>query len=385
MIPVTLPRLSISMEEGKVLRWLVQDGAEVDAGQPIVEIETDKATIEVEAPAGGRVRIVAAEGAILAVDSTLAEIAAGADEAAPTPATAQAPAAEPAPTAPVLAPAAAAPQGNGRRHVASPAARRVATERGVDLHQVRGSGPGGRIMVKDLPAMPAPAATPAAAGRGSDLREAVVANITASWRQIPHIHIGGELDATGLAEARRRVAIATKEKVTVTDLLIFALARALSDVPQLNGTLGRPAPEPLHLALAVATSDGIVAPVLRNADKLSLGQVAGERARLVTNARQGISDPRDLAGGTFTLTNLGAYPVDFFAPVVSGPQIATLATGRLAEQPVAIDGMLAIRHRIWANIAIDHRGADGEAGGRFLAALERRLTELPNRVEKEDS
>jgi pyruvate dehydrogenase E2 component (dihydrolipoyllysine-residue acetyltransferase) len=367
MIPVTLPQLSISMEEGKVLRWLVEDGAEVRAGEPIVEIETDKATVEVEAPAEGRVRIVAAEGETMAVEATIAEILSGGADLAPPPPS-------PTPEAAVPPTAAPAPPSDGRRHTASPAARRIAAERGVDLTQVRGSGPSGRIMAKDLEAA-APAGEPPAGPQG--LREAVIANITASWQQIPHIHIGGELDGTGLAEAKRTAGgLREGEKVTVTDLLIVAVARALGDVPELNGTLGKPAAR-VHLALAVATPGGILAPVIRDADRLSLAQVAGERARVVAAARDGSSDPHDLAGGTFTLTNLGAFPVDFFAPVVSGPQIAMLATGRLVERPVAVDGMLAVRHRIWANVAIDHRGADGEAGGRFLAALERRLNELP--------
>jgi pyruvate dehydrogenase E2 component (dihydrolipoamide acetyltransferase) len=385
MIPVTLPQLSISMEEGKVLRWLVEDGAPVSAGQPIVEIETDKATVEVEAPADGRVRIAAAEGAILSVESTIAEIVDEAEEAVPAAAPgaqkeakAAARATTPAPAREAAPPP--APPVDGRRQTASPAARRIAAERGIDLMQVRGTGPGGRVMVKDLDAEPAHAVAPAAQERG--LRDAVVANIVASWQQIPHIHIAGELDGTGLAEARRSVGPSAGEKVTVTDLLIVAVTRALRDTPELNGTLGKPA-ERVHLALAVATPTGIVAPVIRNADELSLAQVSRERARIVAAARQGASDPHDLAGGTFTLTNLGAFPVDFFAPVVSGPQIAMLATGRLAERPVAVDGMLAVRHRLWANVAIDHRGADGEAGGRFLAAFEQRLNELPTSSEKE--
>jgi pyruvate dehydrogenase E2 component (dihydrolipoyllysine-residue acetyltransferase) len=380
MIEVTVPQLSISMEEGKVLRWLVEDGDTVEAGQPIVEIETDKATVEVEAPAEGRVHILASEGAMLAVEATIAQILSGGEDVAPP---------EPAPAAhKAAAPAqpsatAAASSIDVRRHTASPAARRIADQRGVDLTQVRGSGPGGRIMVRDLEAAPGPAAPQVAAANG--LREAVIANITASWQQIPHIHIGGELDASGLAEAKRAAtALPQGERVTVTDLLVVAVARALRDVPELNGTLGKPAAR-VHLALAVATPSGILAPVIRDADSLSLAEVAGERARVVAGARDGSPDSHDLAGGTFTLTNLGAYPVDFFAPVVSGPQIAMLATGRLVERPVAVSGMLAVRHRIWANVAIDHRGADGEAGGRFLAALEQRLNELPASMSEKES
>ena len=371
MIAVTLPQLSISMEEGKVMHWLVEDGAEVMAGQPIVEVETDKATMEVEAPASGRVRFVASEGAMVPVDATIAEILAGEEESgsAPSPA-------EPAPGA-APARAAAASSTGGRRHTASPAARRIAAERGIDLTRAGGTGPGGRITARDLAAVAALSSVQPSAGH--DLRKAVVANITASWQQIPHIHVGGELDATGLAEARQKVWSPSGEKVSVTDLLIVAVVRALRDVPELNGTLSGPA-DRIHLALAVTTPSGVVAPVIKDAGDLSLAQVTRERTRIVTDARGGISDPHDLAGGTFTLTNLGAYPVDFFAPVVSGPQIAMLATGRVAERAVAIRGMLTVRHRLWANVAIDHRAADGEAGGRFLAALERSLNELPGSV-----
>jgi pyruvate dehydrogenase E2 component (dihydrolipoamide acetyltransferase) len=366
MTAVTLPQLSLSMEEGKVLRWLVGEGEEVAEGQPIVEIETDKATVEVEAPSAGVIRNLAPEGAVLAIESPLAEIVDGVGAPAPT----EQPSPEPAAAAPAPAP----PARDGRREAVSPAARRIAADRGIDLAAISGSGPGGRIMARDLEQAPAAAPTPSA--RATGLREAVVANITASWQQIPHVHIGGELAADGLAEARRRAALPSGERVTITDLLILAVVRALRDVPELNGARGARA-ERIDLALAVATAEGVVAPVLRDAAERSLAQVARERSRLVAAAREGTLDPRDLAGGTFTLSNLGAYPVDFFAPVVSGPQIAMLATGRVVEKPVAVDGMLAVRHRLWANIAIDHRSADGETGGRFLAALERRLAELP--------
>jgi pyruvate dehydrogenase E2 component (dihydrolipoamide acetyltransferase) len=376
MIEVKVPQLSISMEEAKVLRWLVEDGQAVAARQPIVEIETDKATVEVEAPADGRVRIVAGEGEIVPVEGIIAEVLVVTDDGEPSPAPV-APATSAAPVAAAHAPAPSPAPVAERGHAASPAARRIAAERGIDLTGVRGSGPGGRIMVKDLRETGVPAAAPGSSAPG--LRDAVVANITASWRQIPHIHIGGELDGTGLAAAKQSARLQSGEKITITDLLIAAVARALCDMPELNGTLGSPA-DGVHVALAVATPDGIVAPVIRNADELSFAGLVRERGRVVAAAREGATDPHDLAGGTFTLSNLGAYPVDFFAPVVSGPQIALLATGRLVEKPVAVDGMIAVRHRIWANVAIDHRGADGEAGGRFLAALERRLNDLPTLV-----
>ena len=374
MTKVTLPQLSLAMEEGKITRWLVADGTHVTAGQPIVEIETDKAITEVESPAAGTIRIAVEEGQSVAVETTIAEIEAGAAAGSASAAKAQ-PAkpeaavvvAKSASEAPVATSSNASSAGpateHSRKHIASPAARRIARERGITLEKAKGSGPGGRITVRDLEGVTASAKP--------SLREAVVAQLSASWRDIPHIHIGGELDGAGLAAAKR----SAQSGITVTDLLILAIVRALRTVPELNGTLGKVS-DRVHLALAVATPAGVISPVIRNASGLSLTEIAAERARVVAAARAGTSDRRDLAGGTITLTNLGAFPVDFFAPVVSGPQIAMIATGRLAERPVASNGALLIRHRMWANVAIDHRGGDGVSGARFLAALEQAMNEL---------
>ena len=344
MSSLTVPHLSMGMEEVRVLRWLVADGDEVVKGQPVVEIETDKATHEVEAEADGPILIVAAEGASVPADGLLATIGEAAGEAPP---------AAPAETV-----------------NASPAARRLARETGVDLAHVTGSGPGGRIVARDIPTPPAEPAKP--------LRDAVTRALTASWREIPHIHIVGELEADRLVEARAR-----RPQLRVTDLLAFALARALAEVPDLNGFVGPDGPRlenQVAIALAVATPRGVLAPVISDVAGRSLDDVARERERLVERARAGSLDGRDLAGGTVTLTNLGNHPVDFFMPIVSGPQIAAVATGRVKPVPAAVDGMIAVRHRVGVNVAIDHRGADGEAGGRLLAALERRIHDLPDHV-----
>lgn len=372
MIPVALPQLSISMEEGKVLRWLVEDGATVAAGQPVVEIETDKATVEVEAPAEGTLRRVIDEGSVVPVETTLGQILDRAEPEQLTPP----PSEEPSLVPPSPTPSEAFARDGGA--TASPAARRLARERGLDLSAVRGSGPGGRIVASDLEELgneDAAVSAGAAPRRRLDLRAAVLANIAASWRAIPHIHVGGEIDAAGIIEARRAVSLAPSERVTVTDLLVLAVARALRDVPRVNGGSER-----VHLALAVATEETVVAPVLRDVAELGLEAIARERGRLVEAARAGQLDPRELGGATCTLTNLGSYPVDFFAPIVSGPQVAMIATGRVAEKPVAVDGMLAVRARVWVNVALDHRAVDGEAGGRFLAALAQRIQDLPTSV-----
>jgi pyruvate dehydrogenase E2 component (dihydrolipoamide acetyltransferase) len=365
MTAVTLERLSIAMEDGKVLRWLVPDGAAVESGDVLVEVETDKATIAVESPGRGILRIVAGEGAVVAVDGVLGELDGGEGGTAVPPAV----------------PLADKEEREGG--AVSPAARRLAAERGIDLAEVVGSGPGGRIVARDLDgAIQRESAAPTEAVSG-DLRDAVVRNIVASWQQIPHVQIGGELVADGLIAARNGISPAAG-KVTVTDLLAFALARALLEIPELNGTLSPDGTVTrsavVHLSLAVATADGVVAPVLRDASSRPLAELAAERARLVAAAREGRIDRRELAGGTVTLSNLGAYPVDFFAPVISGPQVAMVATGRVVDRPVAVGGWIAVRPRMWANVAVDHRAADGEAGARMLAAFERQLASLPGAV-----
>ncbi len=381
MTAVTLAQLSISMEDGRVSRWLVADGELVSTGQPVVEIETDKATIEIEAPVDGIVRIVAAEGDIVVVDGILAELQPA--DATTATAPAEAPAVLPAPLpldAESIAPRDPSTTTSPRRSgpIASPAARRLAREQAVDLQRVRGSGPGGRIVARDIAAVGATATT-SVAPDAQRLREAVVGNITASWQQIPHVHIGGELAAGGLVRAREALTSSGLD-VTVTDLLIVALSQALVEVPDLNGrrlTDGSvERSSAVHLAIAVATANGVVAPVLRNADSLAVSEVTRERRRLVDAARRGVVEGRDLVGGTCTLSNLGAYPVDFFAPVVSGPQIAMIATGRVAEKVVAENGWVGVRPSMWVNVAIDHRASDGEAGGRLLASLERHLASL---------
>lgn len=378
MTELRLEQLSISMEEGIVTRWLVSDGAHVRKGQAIVEVETDKSTVELEAPASGTLHIRVAVGAIVPVDGLLAEVG----ESEPSTLSPGQPSPrgpdEPAARRAVDASVAASPTAD--KQIASPAARRLGRELGVELASLTGTGPGGRIVVRDVDrAFEAGRSVPPPAPAAGALRGLVVESITRSWQAIPHIHIGGELDADGLAHARRLA----PDGVTVTDLLLHAVARALRDVPELNGHVTPPGAhraEHVNLAVAVATQDGVVAPVVRDADTVSVRHIAAERARVVAAARAGMLDKRDLGGATCTLSNLGAYPVDFFAPVISGPQICLVATGRLSEKPVAMGGMLAVRNRLWVNVAIDHRGADGEAGGRFLAALERRLADLPTTI-----
>ena len=204
------------------------------------------------------------------------------------------------------------------------------------------------------------------------LRAAVVSHIAASWREIPHIHIGGELDGSGLAAAKRTA----PEGVTVTDLLLLAVVRALRAVPELNGTIGKVS-QSVHLALAVATPSGVVAPADPRTQSDSPCPRSRANARGWSRRRARVLPIRDLlTGGTITLSNLGAYPVDFFAPVVIGSANRDGRNRATCRAPVVIDGAVATGHRIWTNVAIDHRAGDGIVGARFLAAFERCMNEL---------
>jgi pyruvate dehydrogenase E2 component (dihydrolipoyllysine-residue acetyltransferase) len=385
VVELRLAQLSISMEHGIVARWLVDDGTEVLAGQPVVEIDTDKATVEVEAPGDGVLQIIALEGTTVAVDGVLATVGSPVTRSlAPAPASHE----QTATHAQVEVSTPGSPiDSYGVRAAASPAARRIAAIRGVDLASLSGSGPGGRIIARDVPeaatAEPSPADTRSGAPSSANLRAAIVEGLTTSWQQVPHIQIGGRLNAEGLMTAHRYLRDA-RQHFTVTDLLMFVLTRALRSVPELNGQIAVDgtfmASRRIDLSIAVATTAGVVAPLVKDAGSLSLTELAHERQRLVTQARAGTLERRDLATGSFTLSNLGAYPVDFFAPIVSSPQVATLATGRITNEVIADGDWIGSRPRMWANVAIDHRAADGDAGARFLGALESEIGQLSGMV-----
>jgi len=380
MTDVLVPKLSMAMEEAAIVEWLVSDSADVSVDDPIVTLETDKSTVDVCAEAAGRISLLARAGDIVPVNSLIARILTAGEVAEPMAQVDPSPALpldrhETAPE-PTRSFPSAVPESSGRVAI-SPIARKLARENGIDVATIAGSGPGGRVLESDVRQLISTAAAPSPAPLG-DVRKAVVANLTASWSQIPHINIGGDISANGLHSARKAI-VGRSPKLTVSDLLIFAVAHALVEVPELAGGAAGSSPS-IHLALAVAAPGGVVAPVLRGADQLSLEEIALERSRLVSAARSGSLEARELGGANCTLSNLGAHPVDFFTPVISGPQVSLIAIGRLREVPVASNGMLSTGFAMWVNASLDHRAIDGEAGGRFLAALENQISELPNRL-----
>ncbi len=365
-----MPALELAQETGRVLRWLKVEGDEVAKGEPLMEIETDKVTVDVEAPADGVLAgIGAAEGDEVPVGTTVAYLLSP-GERLPGPAPAIAPPSSPAPTATEPPPHSGAGAGGGhpgRRSLASPKARRLAAERGIDLDSVPGSGPGGAIVADDLDAAPT-VATP----HGAIWRR-MAERTTQSWQSTPHFFLLREIDASGLVESRERIRSRPgHETVTHTDLLVTLVAAALERHPRVNASWGdgdvRQAAD-VNVGIAVAVDDGLVVPVLHGASRLGLDEVATRRAALVAAAREGRLRPEDVTGGTFTISNLGMYGVDAFLAIVNAPQAAILAVGRIADRVVAVDGQPAVRPGMTIAASFDHRIVDGARGAEFLATL----------------
>jgi pyruvate dehydrogenase E2 component (dihydrolipoamide acetyltransferase) len=251
---------------------------------------------------------------------------------------------------------------------ASPKARRLAAERGVELHVVRGSGPGGAVLAGDVPAA---ATRPAAAGVGNVWR-IMAERMTQSWTSAPHFYLVREVNASRLMTWRERAGKQSGARVTYTDLLVRLVAAAITRHPRVNvswkdGTLVSHAD--VNIGLAVALDDGLVVPVLHRADTLTLGEIAAQREDLVARAQAGRLRPADIQGGTFTISNLGMYGVDAFNAIVNPPQAAILAVGRIADRVVPVNGQPAVQPVMVLTLSCDHRAVDGARGAQLLGAL----------------
>lgn len=382
--PVILPKLGLTMDEGRLVAWLKKEGDRVEAGETLFEVETDKATMEVEAPVAGYVRkLLAAEGDDVPVTQVVALISSTADEPLAAPASPAGRADQVAPErsaaveAPVPAQASARPE--DERIVASPAARKRAQELGVDLAGVR-SVKGGRISVEDVEAAHAAQAAPAAAddlaGSGaarvplSRMRRTIAERMTHSFRDVPQFSVSRDVDMTAANEAR------TAAGVSYADVLIWAAARALRDHPRLAMRYdeeGLIAADGMHLGIAVALDDGLLVPVLRDADAKELAAISRERSALQEAARAGKLTVDALVGAVFTISNLGTQGVDRFTALVNPPEAAILAVGRVRDQVVARDGAAVVAPIVTLTLSVDHRVADGAQAAAFLADLARRL------------
>jgi pyruvate dehydrogenase E2 component (dihydrolipoamide acetyltransferase) len=369
---VIMPALEMAQETGKIVRWLKAPGDAVQKGEPIVEVETDKVTVEVEAPATGVLGdVTAGEGDVIPVGQAIARVfAPGEATASPRPAAAVV-APPPARTVAQQPIVSRATDGAPARLVAaSPKARRLATERGLDLKALRGSGPSGAVLVADLPA----AAAPRVAGPGVGTVWRVMAErMTASWTTAPHFYLVREVDASRLVAWREKVKTpAGGAKITYTDLLVRLAAVALARHPAANAAWNDGAIVPaadISIGLAVAIDAGLVVPVIHRADTLSLAELAARRDDLVSRAQAGKLRPVDIQGGGFTISNLGMFGVDAFSAIVNPPQAAILAVGRIADRVVPVKGRPAVRPTMVLTLSCDHRALDGARGAQFLGAL----------------
>jgi pyruvate dehydrogenase E2 component (dihydrolipoamide acetyltransferase) len=448
---VTMPKLGLTMTEGTLTNWLVDDGSEVKKGQAIFEIETEKVTTEAEAPADGTLRITVQAGTTVPVMGVVGYVlapgetdiatgpAAPAGEAVPAgpePASREvsaapaAPAEVAAPAGPTLAtPAAkrrarelkldinqipgtgrdgavtlddveqfasAAAQPSPAREVrASPLAKQMAKDLGVDLTQVKGSGEGGRIMKEDVEraaeaAQPAQAMPPAPAGPAegkmipiTGVRKVIADRLLASAQSTAPVTLMTEVDATELVNMRNQLNGSLSEKlgfrISYNAILVKITASALREFPYMNarqeGDYIHLLPE-VNIGLATDTERGLLVPVIRDTDQLTIIEIERELSEKIERARAGQSLPDELSGGTFTITNLGSFGVDGFTPVINPPEIGILAVGRIEEKPAAVQGKVELRQRMTLSLKFDHRLVDGAPAARFLQRI-RDLIEKP--------
>ena len=382
---VVMPALEMAQETGKVLAWRKKEGDPVAKGEPLLEIETDKAVVEVEAPADGILAgIKASEGADIPVGQTIAWIVAPGEQP-PAEGEAPAPAAratsQPKGEAPRSSPTHVSPASAATAKV-SPKARRLAKELDVDIAAVRGSGPGGEILASDVQAAAGPGAS-APPQRSSanvevptSLGRIMAERTTQSWTTVPHFFVSRDIDATTLNQYRDRIVgqIESSHQICVshTDLLVAIVSRVLLKHPRLNAswaTDGIHLHDHVHMGVAIAVNDGVVAAVIHNAHTATLPEIAVQRRDVAERARAGKLRPADIANATFTISNLGMYKVDQFSAIITPPQAAILAVGGIADRVVAVEGKPMVRPMMTLTISCDHRVADGARVAMFLSDL----------------
>src|SRR5689334_17955355 len=424
---VIMPKLSPTMEEGQISRWLKKEGDKVAMGEPLAEIDTDKATMEMQALANGVLRKIvinegqsAPLGQLIAItgepNEDIASLLSEAPAAAPAPAqAAPEPATAPAPPQQQPAPqaqAAAATVGNGRqaasasvasgRLIVSPLAARMAAESGLDLRSVQGSGPGGRIIKKDIEAAlnePKPAAAsqrypraveraqfqPAAITAASpyrdepatQIRQTIAKRLVTSLGPVPHFFLTSDIEMDRAAEMRRGInALDPDLKISINDVIIKVTAAALLQHPEVNASYQEKFVryyEHADIGVAVAIEDGLITPVVRSADQKSLSQIAAEVRELAERARSKRLKPEEYTGATFSISNLGMFGIDEFTAVINPPEGAILAVGAMTAKPVVRDNEIVVRQMMRVTMSCDHRVIDGATGAKFLQTFKKIL------------
>jgi pyruvate dehydrogenase E2 component (dihydrolipoamide acetyltransferase) len=416
---VLMEALSPTMEEGRLVEWKKQEGDAVAVGEVLAEVETDKAVMDLQARAAGvllkqivapgtTVPVTGLVGVIGTAGEDISAIASGGGAAAPAkpaaaPAKAPAPAPKaaaapaPKPAAPAAAPApapAASPApavaSNGGRVKASPLARKVAADRGVDLSAVQGSGPEGRIIVRDLENAPVAAAArlggsaarPATSGAGyedvalTQIRKTIAKRLSQSLGPIPTFFLTTEVDMGRVWEARTALNAAGDTKVSFNDIIIKATALALKQHPACNAWWQDDHIRywnEVHISMAVAIEDGLITPVIRDADLKSMRQIGTEAKELAGRARDRKLKPEEYTGGTFSVSNLGMFDIDQFTAIINPPECGILAIGSITDQPVIKDGQVVPGKRMRLTMSCDHRVIDGATGAAFLKTLKQML------------
>ncbi len=396
-ISVVMPALEMAQDTGTLVSWRKKEGETVTKGEILLEIETDKAVVEVEALADGVLAGVKAQpGDVIPVGQTIAWIL-GTGESVPADelSSPAAPASTPRPSSTISQAAQTASEGRAgaKKIKISPKARRIAQERGVDIERVRGSGSDGEILVADILA----AESSAAEAITSSSRAATISNSTGaapvaqvlssigrlmaerttqSWTTVPHFFLTREVEATSLKEKRAQLLQSIEKshgvRLSHTDLLISVVAHALEKHPRLNASWNGQAirlNQEINIGVAMAVEDGVVTGVVRNANKIDLAEIAVQRRDLAERARAGRLRPNDISGATFTISNLGMYHVNAFTAIIVPPQAAILAVGEIADRVVALEGKPAVRPMISMTLSCDHRVVDGARAAEFMETV----------------
>jgi len=421
MAEIIMPKMGDAMTEGKVVRWYKKAGDAVKKGEPLLEIETDKVNLDLEAEQDGTIgQVEAQEGQVVPVGGRLAVIAAPGESGAP-----------PTPAAPKPAEVSAAPQQrrvtdkkdsikhttgeyaeaiemkgpridrstplrvvDGGKRRSSPLARKMAHEMGVSLDAIQGSGPQGRIIAKDIQGAkvedgrPRPSGQPRAAVLQeqkiplSAMRRTIAKRLAESTGPIPHFYLTADYDVTNLLSLRQQLNEIENVKISVNDFVIRAAALALRHHPNVNASWGDDAITQhgeIHIGVAVSTPEGLITPVVRNADQKSVMEIADDIRTLAEKAKNRKLRPEEYQGSTFTISNLGGWGIEEFTAIINPPNVAILAIGAAASRPVVIDRQVVIRDRMKITMSCDHRVVDGAAGAEYLKTL-RQYLEQPVRL-----
>lgn len=409
MPEIIMPKVGDAMTEGKVVRWYKQAGDKVAKGEPVLEIETDKVNLDLEAEADGTLgELRAKEGQMVPVGETLAQILAPGEKAVEQPSEnrratdkkdsikhttgeyqeaieQKGPRRDKSQAQTVIA----IPVTGGERRRSSPLARRMARDLGVPLESLQGSGPQGRIIAKDVESAKTAGRTAVATQKResksiplSAMRRTIAKRLTESTGPIPHFYLTVDYDVTQLVSMRQQLADIEASKVSLNDFIIRAVALALTHHPNVNASWTDEAIEQhgdVHIGVAVATAEGLITPVIRNADQKSVSDIAKEVRVLADKAKNRKLLPNEYQGSTFTISSLGAWGVEEFTAIINPPNSAIVAVGAAEQRPVVVNGQIVVRDRMKVTMSCDHRVIDGALGAEFLKTL-RQYIEQPLRL-----